>query len=170
MSTDTADDTQSDRHDLSTDPQLLSPAAAALQLGLSESTVRRRVKAGLLPGTQVEQGARVILRIPADVMLGSAAKHDSSSASQRLSGDGQVARQIQSDDRQDHLSDMQAALALLEKRDQQLATANEQIMQLSGQVGFLQSQNQEQEKQITLLQAPPEKPRGRWWRRLWPTR
>jgi hypothetical protein len=51
-----------------------------------------------------------------------------------------------------------------------VAHLHEENRQLAGQLGFVQAERQQLQEQMKLLQAPPEKPRRRWWRRLWPIR
>ena len=61
-------------------------------------------------------------------------------------------------------------VSLVREQQIQMGKLHDQIAQLSGQTGFLQAQIQEKDEQLKLLQAPPELPRRRWWRRLWPFR
>jgi len=85
---------------------------------------------------------------------------------------------------------VKSLLKLVRDKDRQLEASNERMVQLAGQVGFLQAKLQEAEGQIKLLQPPKptspnssqhdgadleqekadegRQPHHRWWRRVWP--
>ena len=153
MNDNTSRDTSSDAAATSPDGTLLSLAAAASRLGVSESTIRRRVKAGTLPHIQVEQGRRVIWRIPAHAIPDTSATppgvNDTSGGTNGVTATPGLTPP--------------AVARLLDLVERQ----QEQVAQLSGQVGFLQAQVQERDTQIKLLQAPPDEPTRRWWRKVW---
>ena len=150
MSDDTSGDTSGAAAATSPDGTLLSLAAAASRLGVSESTIRRRVKAGTLPHIQVEQGHRVIWRIPAHAIPDTSATppgvNDTSPGTNGVTAMPGLTP-----------PDVTRLLDLVERQQ-------EKLEQFSGQVGFLQAQVQERDQQIKLLQAPPDEPQHRWWR------
>ncbi len=131
----------------------LTPAEAAVRLGVSERTVWRRIKAGKLQAEHTTDGVRVLLTHTASV--------DDRQAS--------VASDTVSDAVTDSLQpELMKALDMVSE----LTRRNEQ---LAGQVGFLQAKMQDQDRQIALLMAPKDEPapeppaepeRRPWWRRL----
>jgi AraC-like DNA-binding protein len=127
---------------------------AARQLGLSDKTIRRRVKAGTLQGRQAATP-----RGPAwEVWVDTAGTLD-----------GEGTRPVQG-------PELLEALHLIER---QQAT----IMELSGRVGYLQAELTQARERILALEAPKVEPvdveptaadegdsgpaTRRWWHRVW---
>ena len=131
----------------------LTPAEAAVRLGVSERTVWRRIKAGKLDSEHTLEGVRVLL-------------------SDAVSVDDRQAS-VASDNVSDRATDSpQPELMKALEMVSELTRRNEQ---LAGQVGFLQAKMQDQERQIALLMAPTDEPapeppaqpeRVSWWRKL----
>lgn len=129
----------------------LTPAEAAVRLGVSERTIWRRIKAGKLDTEHRVEGVRILLSDALSV------------------DDRQVS--VAFDNVSDTVTDSpQPELIKALEMVSELTRRNEQ---LAGQVGFLQAKTQDQERQIALLMAPkdePEQPaqpeRVSWWRRL----
>ena len=132
----------------------LTPAEAAVKLGVSERTVWRHIKAGKLDTEHTLEGVRVLL-------------------SDAVSVDDRQAS-VASDNVSDRATDSpQPELMKALEMVSELTRRNEQ---LAGQVGFLQAKMQDQERQIALLMAPKDEPapeppaepeRRPWWKRLW---
>ena len=130
----------------------LTPAEAAVRLGVSERTVWRRIKAGKLDTEHTLEGVRVLL-------------------SDAVSVDDRQAS-VASDNVSDRATDSpQPELMKALEMMSELTRRNEQ---LAGQVGFLQAKMQDQEQQIALLMAPKDEPapelpaqpeRRPWWKR-----
>ncbi len=132
----------------------LTPAEAAVRLGVSERTVWRRIKAGKLDSEHTLEGVRVLL-------------------SDAVSVDDRQAS-VASDNVSDRATDSpQPELMKALEMVSELTRRNEQ---LAGQVGFLQAKMQDQERQIALLMAPTDEPtpeppaqpepKVSWWRKL----
>ena len=132
----------------------LTPAEAAVRLGVSERTIWRRIKAGKLDSEHTTDGVRVLLT-------------DAVSVDDRQAS-------VASDNVSDRPTDSpQPELMKALEMVSELTRRNEQ---LAGQVGFLQAKMQDQEHQIALLMAPkddpaPElpaelEPKVSWWKRL----
>lgn len=130
----------------------LTPAEAAVRLGVSERTIWRRIKAGKLNSEHREDGVRVLLT-------------DTVSVDDRQAS-------VASDTVSDTVTDSpQPELMKALDMVSELTRRNEQ---LAGQVGFLQAKTQDQERQIALLMAPkedepepPAQPERRPWWRFW---
>lgn len=145
---------------------------AASALGISERTVRRRIKDGILiayklPTTQGYQW-RVKVDGSPDNLAGVSTRQSIKVDRTPVQSPGTTADQV----------DTSAMLAALELADQlrrdnaALASRNEQ---LAGQLGFLQSEIQQRDRQIALLMAPKDEPaeetpaaleRVSWWKRI----
>ncbi len=171
----------------------MSLPQAAERLGISESTARRWVYQGRLPAERVpsSQGHGYFYRISVDALdqLGSTDRSKSVSSSKNhrpplIGDDGPPPTVTQEEPPLSTISkghgpiavdtlgewgaSLRAALDLVREKDQQVTGLNERIMQISGQVGFLQSENGQLKEQVKLLQAPPpDEPQRRWWRRVW---
>jgi len=132
----------------------LTPAEAAVRLGVSERTIWRRIKAGKLDSEHTTDGVRVLLTDTASV--------DDRQAS------------VASDNVSDRATDSpQPELMKALEMVSELTQRNEQ---LAGQVGFLQAKlqdAQEENQQLRLLPAPKDEPapepaepeRRPWWKR-----
>ena len=130
----------------------LTPAEAAVRLGVSERTIWRRIKVGKLDTEHTAGGVRVLL-------------------SDAVSVDDRQAS-VASDNVSDSATDSpQPELMKALEMVSELTRRNEQ---LAGQVGFLQAKMQDQERQIALLMAPKDEPapeppaepeRVSWWKR-----
>ncbi len=120
---------------------------AAAVLGLSEKTIRRRIKDGSIKAEQITGKYGVEYRImdlnsvPAEVMEGNGWELDSGGEERRLSvgEEGALNKAL------DMIRDLQA-----------------EVEKLSAQVGFLQAQLMEAQNRIKLLSAPKQP----WWQRL----
>jgi AraC-like DNA-binding protein len=127
---------------------------AARQLGLSDKTIRRRVKAGTLQGRQAPTPHGPAWQVWVDT-------------AGTLDGEG--TRSVRG-------PELLEALRLV--RDQQ-----QTIMELSGRVGYLQAELTQARERILILEAPKTEPADmeptaavetasepstrRWWRRGW---
>ena len=130
----------------------LTPAEAAVRLGVSERTVWRRIKAGKLQAEHTTDGVRVLLTHTASV--------DDRQAS------------VASDNVSDRATDSpQPELMKALEMVSELTRRNEQ---LAGQLGFTQAKLQEAERTVALLMAPKDEPapeppaqpeRRPWWKR-----
>jgi len=144
----------------------MTPAQAAAYLGISERTVQRRLKQGILQGYKVDTGRgevwRVVLddmaatpTVPRDVMVATAARADVTPT-----GVAEFAHAVIDELRQEYRDELEH----LRRENQQLA----------GQLGFTQAKLQEAERTVALLMAPKDDPapepaaeteRRPWWRR-----
>ena len=132
----------------------LTPAEAAVRLGVSERTIWRRIKAGKLDTEHTAEGVRVLLTDTVSV------------DDRQLSVASDKVSDAVTDSPQPELMKALDMVSELTRRNEQLA----------GQVGFLQAKMQDQERQIALLMAPKDEPtpesaaepepRVSWWRRL----
>ena len=130
----------------------LTPAEAAVRLGVSERTVWRRIKAGKLDSEHTLEGVRVLL-------------------SDAVSVDDRQAS-VASDNVSDRATDSpQPELMKALEMVSELTRRNEQ---LAGQHGFTQAKLQEAERTVALLMAPTDEPapeppsepeRRPWWKR-----
>jgi excisionase family DNA binding protein len=164
----------------------LSVQEAAARYGVSEKTIRRRIKSGTLPAFQQPTSQGFEWRVQVD---GAAAQVDSMGAQV----DGQPVQvppqtTVQVDSTEEPAAPAAADAALLKSLDM-VDRLQRENLELAGQVGFLQAKLQAAEQRILLLEAqsveqPTEieaetKPgdtqapgqeetrRGRpWWRRL----
>ena len=129
-------------------------AQASEALGLSERTIRRRIKAGTLAAYQVPTAQGYEWRVRLD---GATRQPDTATSQASRQGAGQV------DSRLDTAA-LTQALALVEKQEQT-------IMELAGRCGYLQAQLQQRDEQIRMLTAPkepepePQRPQPSFWRR-----
>src|SRR5919202_5304631 len=152
------DDSSAVEHDGS-----LSLQEAAERLGISERTMLRRVKKGVVKAYKAETPRGPVWRVILDgngAVPDSGAVHHDSSAVPAMA---------------DALQDALDLAAQLQRENAAIVSRNEQ---LAGQVGFLQAKLQDAERQIALLSAPrddapsavepasaqPKRPP--WWRRL----
>ncbi len=129
---------------------------AAQHFGVSERTIRRRIAAGTLRAARVPrpQGYEVFVYL------------DSTS-------DNMDEATVNLDEPPVHLDS-----AALMKALEMVETLQQQNMQLSGQVGYLQAKLQDAEERIRLLEAPKNEPEQQpaddpageeqpsWWQRL----
>jgi len=130
----------------------LTPAEAAVRLGVSERTVWRRIKAGKLDSEHTTDGVRVLL-------------------SDAVSVDDRQASVV-SDNVSDRATDSpQPELMKALEMVSELTRRNEH---LAGQLGFTQAKLQEAERTVALLMAPKDEPapepaaepeRRPWWKR-----
>jgi excisionase family DNA binding protein len=169
---------------------------AARRLAASESTIRRKIKAGELHAVQEEtiQGYRWLVEVAGDQVLSS--DDQVPTISEQVATDAQLATT-----ETDELSSSNQPLKHREQviidgdqvltTDEQVTTSNQvgtsvelvqelrrlhdQNVQLAGQVGYLQAQLQDAREQIRLLTdtehttAQADQPPARpipWWRRL----
>jgi excisionase family DNA binding protein len=130
----------------------LTPAEAAVRLGVSERTIWRRIKAGKLDTEHTLDGVRVLL-------------------SDAVSVDDRQAS-VASDNVSDRATDSpQPELMKALEMVSELTRRNEQ---LAGQLGFTQAKLQEAERTVALLMVPTDEPapeppaepeRRPWWKR-----
>ena len=151
---------------------------AAQQLGISDRTVRRRIKEGTLAAYKLETPRGQVWRIylpgtPADQGMPPRRHGDQDGGD--LPAPAAVVDTTSVSDANTS-PELLKALDLIERLQHQHAEALEQAhrenSQLAGQVGFLQAKLQDAEEQIRLLMAPKEAPpieseqRRPWWRRV----
>ena len=157
---------------------------AAHQLGISERTVRRRIKEGTLAAYKMETPRGEVWRIylpgtPADLEAPPRRQADQDGGDLPPSAAVVDTTLLSSASTS---RDLQKALELIEHLHREHAEAMERAyrenQQLAGQVGFLQARVQEQERQIALLMAPKDEPapapqepeqapaQRPWWRRF----
>jgi len=135
----------------------LTPAEAAVRLGVSERTIWRRIKVGKLDTEHTADGVRVLLTDTVSVD-----DRQASVASDNVSDSA-------TDSPQPELMKALEMVSELTRRNEQLA----------GQVGFLQAKlqdAQEENQQLRLLPAPKDEPapeppaepepKVSWWKRL----
>ena len=135
----------------------LTPAEAAVRLGVSERTIWRRIKAGKLDTEHTGDGVRVLL-------------------SDAVSVDDRQVSVALSDTLSEATDSPQPELMKALEMVSELTRRNEQ---LAGQVGFLQAKlqdAQEENQQLRLLPAPKDEPapeppaepepKVSWWKRL----
>ncbi len=141
-------------------PDHMSVHEAADYYGVSEKTIRRRLKAGKLQAfkQEVEAGRLEwrILRVDrADLSWTGHNDHDGQDTD-TPDGPGEDSDQGETVHRDAVLLN---ALQLVDRLQRE-------NVQLAGQVGFLQSQLQESQEQVRLLSAPKEEEQPRFWQRL----
>jgi len=108
---------------------------AATRLGISERTVRRRLHRGELEGRQVPTPQGPAWRIRLDTLPPLTHGHDG------VRADG---------------ADLAAALRIIGEQQTQLREQAQQLLQLAGQVGYVQAQLQQRDEQLKALTAPTE--------------
>ncbi len=132
----------------------ISVQEAANRLGVSERTIRRRIKAGKLVATQIptSQGYEWSIHLDNAVQVDRGAVHLDNTAVQPT------------EDAHPTRADEHALLRTLELVEK----LQRENLDLAGRVGFYQAKLQDAEEQIRLLSAPkePEKPKAPWWRKL----
>ncbi len=116
----------------------LSIQEAAKQLGLSEKTIRRRIKAGSLRASKLATSQGFEWRVHVD----SQTVHVDSQPVQEPS---QVA--VQLDSQPQSSSDVLKALEIIERLQRE-------NMELAGRLGFYQARTLELEERVKLLEAP----------------
>jgi excisionase family DNA binding protein len=163
----------------------LSIQDAAHKLGISEKTVRRRIKAGTLTAAKVEAVHGFEWRVYLDDQSSQAPVQSPPAAVQTVHDNVQIA---QEDVQSPHVSvqptqapqpsELLKALELLDQSERQNRELQRENTQLAGQVGFLQARTRELETQIKLLTTTkepeplteavpaPDESRASWWRRL----
>jgi hypothetical protein len=153
------DDSSAVEHDGS-----LSLQEAAERLGISERTMLRRVKKGVVKADKADTPRGPVWRV---ILDGSVAIPDSSAVHHDSSPVPAMA---------DALQDALDLAAQLQRENAAIVSRNEQ---LAGQVGFLQAKLQDAERQIALLSAPKDDAPSaaeqapaqsnslrRWWKRF----
>jgi excisionase family DNA binding protein len=137
----------------------ISVQDAAAHLGVSERTIRRRIKAGQLAATQVptSQGYEWRIHLNSTNEVDTPAVQVDSNAVQ-VDGTPDQAKQEPTSTSE---SALVRALDLVEK-------LQHENLELAGRVGFYQAKLQDAQEQIRLLSAPKEqeRPKGPWWKRL----
>ena len=133
----------------------VSVQEAAAQMGISERTIRRRIKDGSLqayklPTTQGYEW-RVNLVGSAVHVDGVTTRHAGKVDSTPVQVPGSTVDQVST-------PAIVAALELAEQLRQDNAALASRNEQLAGQVGFLQAKMQDQERQLALLMAPKDEP------------
>lgn len=131
--------------------QALSLTAAAQRLGVSAHTARWLRLRGELPGVHVEPEHSL-------QEVGPAERSDKAEQLRNGTGPatilrptaptwGEIGALLREKD--------ELIAGLARERDQRVDEKEQQVLQLSGQVGFLQAKLQDAEEQLKLLQAPP---------------
>ncbi len=151
----------------------LTVQETAAQLGISERTVRRRIKDGFLnayklPTTQGYEW-RVNLGRRAVQVDGATTRHAGKVDSTPVQAPGSTEEQV-------NTPAILAALELAEQLRRDNAALANRNEQLAGQLGFTQAKLQEAERTVALLMAPKDEPapeppaepeRRPWWKGLW---
>ena len=167
---------------------------AARRLDASESTIRRKIKAGELHAIQEEtiQGYRWLVEVSDDQVL-TADDHLATNGDQVLTSDDQLGTTPQEASKNapprgeqviidgDQVLTNGEQVATSTELVRELRRLHDQNVQLAGQVGYLQSELQQAREQIRMLTMdkgpePPAEPlqqaaeqpaaRRSWWRRL----
>ena len=162
----------------------VTPAEAAVLLGVSERTILRRLKEGELRGEKVNAGRGKVWRVLLDGMVATPPNHSGAMAAIDATSDtcpdvmasttpalAEFAHAVIDELRQEYRDQLER----LQRENAAVVSRNEQ---LAGQLGFLQAKLQDAERQIALLSAPKEEapstdepapaaaPRRPWWRRI----
>ncbi len=150
---------------------------AALQLGMSESTIRRRIKDGSLKASRIPTSQGFEWRILLDEQT------PVTSGEQVATNDGEVptiGEQVLTNDDQLATITDQAVSSVMEQLQpllEQLSTERDrenelqrQNVELAARCGYLQARLEAAEQRVLALSAPTEsqeeRPRAPWWRWL----
>ncbi len=136
-------------------PEYLTLAEAAGTLGLSVTTVRRRVKDGSLRSEKVSgpHGSEYRVVIDHTQVRSVAPDYGQDQPPTSVAPIAILERQLQEKDR------------IIAEKDRRIADLEEGRFQLGGQLGAIMEKARSLEEQVKLLAAPEEKPKRRWW---WP--
>ncbi len=150
---------------------------AAQTCGLSEKTIRRRIKSGSLPAFQVTTQHGVEWRVTSlDTSV-----EGTHTQPRRVQGrrvytgriervEGSQPRVPMDMARVDTPNDtaLQQALDLAENARRDAERLQQQNVELAGRCGYLQARLEAAEKQVLALTAPPEPdcPQAPWWKRI----
>ena len=129
----------------------VTPAEAAVHLGVSERTILRRLQQGALRGYKVNAGRGTVWRVLLDGVAATPPQRVAMTPEADVVGAIPVQEVIDTLQAQQRAPELMKALDLVDRlqRDNQ---------QLAGQVGFLQARVQEQERTIARLRAPRDEP------------
>lgn len=149
----------------------LSVQEAALQLRVSEKTIRRRIKQGLLNAHQQQtpNGFKWCVQLDSKrptlntEVVQDTPRHQTvldSTTSQTLPEQNKLKKQNE--------EPILAALQVIEKLQQDNIALAKQNEQLAGQIGFYQAKLQDTQEQLRLLTQPNEPPPQvkPWWKKL----
>ncbi len=149
---------------------------AAQACGLSESTIRRRIKSGTMPAFQITTQYGVEWRVTTlDTSV-----EGTPTQQQRVQGrrvytgriervEGRQSRPPMDMARVDTPNNAALQQALLaENACRDAERLQQQNVELAGRCGYLQARLEAAEKQVLALTAPPEmeRPHTRWWKRI----
>ncbi len=147
---------------------------AAQACGVSEKTIRRRIKSGTMPAFQVSTQYGVEWRVTTlDTVGGGNPALDAQT--RRVQGRRVYSGRIERvDPRQSTLdasrvcmdTQLTQALELAESCRQDSERLQQQNLELAGRCGYLQAKVEAAEHRILALSAPPEATPAPWWRRL----
>jgi hypothetical protein len=146
-----------DRPDRDPDADIYwTPQMAAAHFGVTERTIRRRLKEGLLRGWKVSGTNGPEWRI--DPVANPDADADKSDGSDRLDmdADAEVVKKPQ--------TQVDLLLDYLREKDQLLEQKEKDLQAASATIGYMQRQIEDQGKQLQLLTDSQNKPG--WWQRL----
>lgn len=151
----------------------MSISDAARALGVSEQTIRRRIRRGDLPATRIAraQGYEYRVQLPPG-------QRDQVQVITRLSADSHP-DQVQIDSDQVPDSHDQVTLAtVIAEQSRQITRLNDERAELYGRIGYYQAQIEQANAKILALEAPAsvqvndapiavEVPSNRPWWRVW---
>ncbi len=155
---------------------------AALQLGMSQTTIRRRIKDGSLKASRIptSQGFewRILLDEQAPATSGAQLVTNGENLPTNSEEGPAIGDQVPtSDDQLATITDevassvMEQLQPLLEQLNAERDRGNElqrQNVELAGRCGYLQARLEASERQVLALTTPqePERTSAAWWRRL----
>ncbi len=148
---------------------------AAQACGLSEKTIRRRIKSGTLPAFQITTQYGMEWRVTSlDTPV-----EGTPTQQQRVQGrrvytgriervEGRQPRAPMHMTRVDTSNNaaLQQALDLAENARRDTERLQQQNVELAGRCGYLQARLEAAEKQVLALTAPPERSQAPWWKRI----
>ncbi len=166
----------------------ISVSEAASQLGLSEKTIRRRIKAGSLPAFQVSTSQGFEWRVQVDGMSSPGVQAPGQEAVQV---DGTDSRQVDKEpepallkaldlvarlqtEKTETAERLQAEIDRLQREKEEISERlHREKIELAYQVGLIQGKLQAAEEKILTLspsataepEGPADRPKAPWWRR-----
>ncbi len=159
-----------------TDEQGWTIRDAAQACGLSEKTIRRRIKSGALPAFQVTTQHGVEWRVssldttvegtPAQARRVKGRRVYTGRLEPVEGGQSRVSMGMASVDTHSDAA-LRQALELAESARRDAERLQQQNVELAGRCGYLQARVETAEKQLLALTAPPPSPDpAPWWKRL----
>ncbi len=147
---------------------------AAQACGVSEKTIRRRIKSGTLPAFQVSTQYGTEWRVTSLDTVGEGTPNQNVE-SRRVQGRRIYSGRIERVESRQSTVDtsrvgmdtqLAQALELAESCRQDSERLQQQNLELAGRCGYLQAKLEAAEQRILALSAPPESTPAPWWRRL----